>query len=146
MEQKTTAKRKWEETGWGSGLPGEDGEGAGNGVQRRAESARQVPHEELQWFPEWEQGLLPENEGNYYRYLAEAAPWEKPNSAVEAWGAAYKEAFEISKDHAQLRPASHGPALLLSAVPGNPERTEQACLLSLQWCHSPAGHVKGGFL
>ncbi|XP_040589285.1 14-3-3 protein eta-like [Mesocricetus auratus] len=39
--------------------------------------------------------------GDYYRYLAEVSSGEKKSSVVEAFEAAYKEAFEISKEHMQ---------------------------------------------
>uniref|UniRef100_F2Z4Y1 Tyrosine 3-monooxygenase/tryptophan 5-monooxygenase activation protein eta n=1 Tax=Sus scrofa TaxID=9823 RepID=F2Z4Y1_PIG len=54
--------------------------------------------------------------GDYYRYLAEVASGEKKNSVVEASEAAYKEAFEISKEHMQpTHPIRLGLALNFSA-------------------------------
>ncbi|CAO2640314.1 14-3-3 protein eta [Lemmus lemmus] len=61
--------------------------------------------------------------GDYYRYLAEVASGEKKNSVVEASEAAYKKAFEISKEHMQpTHPIRLGLALNFS----------QACLLAKQ--------------
>ncbi|CAO2640318.1 14-3-3 protein eta, partial [Lemmus lemmus] len=53
--------------------------------------------------------------GDYYRYLAEVASGEKKNSVVEASEAAYKKAFEISKEHMQpTHPIRLGLALNFS--------------------------------
>ena len=72
--------------------------------------------------------------GDYYRYLAEVASGEKKNSVVEASEAAYKEAFEISKEHMQpTHPIRLGLALNFSVFYYEIQNApEQACLLAKQ--------------
>lgn len=72
--------------------------------------------------------------GDYYRYLAEVAAGEKKNSVVEASEAAYKEAFEISKEHMQpTHPIRLGLALNFSVFYYEIQNApEQACLLAKQ--------------
>ncbi|KAJ6659029.1 14-3-3 protein eta [Hemicordylus capensis] len=72
--------------------------------------------------------------GDYYRYLAEVATGEKKNSVVEASEAAYKEAFEISKEHMQpTHPIRLGLALNFSVFYYEIQNApEQACLLAKQ--------------
>nr|ACB21198.1 tyrosine 3/tryptophan 5 -monooxygenase activation protein, eta polypeptide (predicted) [Plecturocebus moloch] len=72
--------------------------------------------------------------GDYYRYLAEVASGEKKNSVVEASEAAYKEAFEISKEQMQpTHPIRLGLALNFSVFYYEIQNApEQACLLAKQ--------------
>ncbi|ELV09916.1 14-3-3 protein eta [Tupaia chinensis] len=72
--------------------------------------------------------------GDYYRYLAELASGEKKNGVVEASEAAYKEAFEISKEHMQpMHPIRLGLALNFSVFYYEIQNApEQACLLAKQ--------------
>ena len=85
--------------------------------------------------------------GDYYRYLAEVASGEKKNSVVEASEAAYKEAFEISKNIANMEekmknskehmqpthPIRLGLALNFSVFYYEIQNApEQACLLAKQ--------------
>ncbi|CAO2640316.1 14-3-3 protein eta [Lemmus lemmus] len=72
--------------------------------------------------------------GDYYRYLAEVASGEKKNSVVEASEAAYKKAFEISKEHMQpTHPIRLGLALNFSVFYYEIQNApEQACLLAKQ--------------
>lgn len=72
--------------------------------------------------------------GDYYRYLSEVGSGDRKRSVTEASEAAYKEAFEISKEHMQpTHPIRLGLALNFSVfyyeIQGNPE---QACLLAKQ--------------
>ncbi|XP_044512519.1 14-3-3 protein eta [Gracilinanus agilis] len=72
--------------------------------------------------------------GDYYRYLAEVAAGEKKSSVVESSEAAYKEAFEISKEHMQpTHPIRLGLALNFSVFYYEIQNApEQACLLAKQ--------------
>uniref|UniRef100_A0A673TJC1 14-3-3 domain-containing protein n=1 Tax=Suricata suricatta TaxID=37032 RepID=A0A673TJC1_SURSU len=72
--------------------------------------------------------------GDYYRYLAEVASGEKKTSVIEASEAAYKEAFEISKEHMQpMHPIQLGLALNFSVFYYEIQNApEQACLLAKQ--------------
>ncbi|KAL1789856.1 14-3-3 protein eta [Sigmodon hispidus] len=72
--------------------------------------------------------------GDYYRYLAEVASGEKKNSVVEASETAYKEAFEISKEHMQpTHPIRLGLALSFSVFYYEVQKApEQVCLLAKQ--------------
>lgn len=70
--------------------------------------------------------------GDYYRYLAAVASGEKRNSVIEASEAAYKEAFEISKEHMQpTHPTRLCLALNFSVFYYEIHKApEQACLLA----------------
>ncbi|XP_043831076.1 14-3-3 protein eta [Dromiciops gliroides] len=72
--------------------------------------------------------------GDYYRYLAEVAAGEKKSGVVESSEAAYKEAFEISKEHMQpTHPIRLGLALNFSVFYYEIQNApEQACLLAKQ--------------
>ncbi|XP_007529309.1 14-3-3 protein eta [Erinaceus europaeus] len=72
--------------------------------------------------------------GDYYRYLAEVAAGDKKGGVVEASEAAYKEAFDISKEHMQpTHPIRLGLALNFSVFYYEIQNApEQACLLAKQ--------------
>ncbi|KPP61608.1 14-3-3 protein eta-like [Scleropages formosus] len=72
--------------------------------------------------------------GDYYRYLAEVATGEKRAAVVESSEAAYKEAFDISKEHMQpTHPIRLGLALNFSVFYYEIQNApEQACQLAKQ--------------
>lgn len=72
--------------------------------------------------------------GDYYRYLSEVATGEKKTSVVESSEAAYKEAFEISKEHMQpTHPIRLGLALNFSVFYYEIQNApDQACQLAKQ--------------
>ncbi|KAL4609642.1 14-3-3 protein eta [Arapaima gigas] len=72
--------------------------------------------------------------GDYYRYLAEVATGEKRAAVVESSERAYKEAFDISKEHMQpTHPIRLGLALNFSVFYYEIQNApEQACQLAKQ--------------